>query len=167
MRNDDTIFEISNFTTSLTVARWLPCNGRGASSQMVSIHASAMRLPRAGTFTCWNGRGPTALHGTYAWTHAVRWLLASTWQYCSGCTSSTRVLHWRSGDHMRRNFHWEFMNAAGAILYTTRQRKVGIIMAVLHWVRANGCPWDAATCYAAAEARHLGLLQWVGAKGCP
>jgi hypothetical protein len=37
---------------------------------------------------------------------------------------------------------------------------------VLQWARANGCPWDAATCAWAAEGGHLEVLQWARANGC-
>jgi hypothetical protein len=37
---------------------------------------------------------------------------------------------------------------------------------VLQWARANGCPWDEATCASAAEGGHLEVLQWARSNGC-
>ena len=34
-------------------------------------------------------------------------------------------------------------------------------------LRANGCPWDARTCAAAARGGHLEVLQWARQNGCP
>nr|UDO47170.1 ankyrin repeat protein [Pandoravirus massiliensis] len=33
------------------------------------------------------------------------------------------------------------------------------------WLRANGYPWDADTCYKAAYGGHLHVLQWARANG--
>ena len=33
-------------------------------------------------------------------------------------------------------------------------------MAVLHWLRQGGCPWDFQTCYAAACCNQLHILRW-------
>jgi len=38
---------------------------------------------------------------------------------------------------------------------------------VLKWARANGCPWNEATCKLAASNGHLGVPQWARAHGCP
>ena len=38
---------------------------------------------------------------------------------------------------------------------------------VLQWCRENGCPWDDATCYYAANGGHLNVLQWCLESGCP
>jgi hypothetical protein len=38
---------------------------------------------------------------------------------------------------------------------------------VLQWARANGCPWEAATCAHAAEGGHLEVLRWARENGCP
>jgi hypothetical protein len=38
---------------------------------------------------------------------------------------------------------------------------------VLQWARANSCPWDEKTGYAAARGGHLEVLQWLRANGCP
>ena len=38
---------------------------------------------------------------------------------------------------------------------------------ILTSLRANGCPWDDATCSAAAEGGHLEVLQWARQNGCP
>ena len=38
---------------------------------------------------------------------------------------------------------------------------------MLQYLRANGCPWNAHTCAAAAEGGHLEVLQWLRANGCP
>jgi hypothetical protein len=38
---------------------------------------------------------------------------------------------------------------------------------VLQWARANGCPWDAETCWGAAHKGHLEVLKWARANGCP
>jgi hypothetical protein len=40
-------------------------------------------------------------------------------------------------------------------------------LAVLQWLRANGCPWDAFTCSVAAAGGHLAVLQWAHTNGCP
>ena len=40
-------------------------------------------------------------------------------------------------------------------------------LAVLQWARAQGCPWDEKTCSSAAENGHLAVLQWARAQGCP
>ena len=37
---------------------------------------------------------------------------------------------------------------------------------MLKWARANGCPWDASTCYSAALGGHLEVLKWATANGC-
>ena len=37
---------------------------------------------------------------------------------------------------------------------------------MLQWLRANGCEWDAMTCWAAAQGGHLAVLQWLRANGC-
>jgi hypothetical protein len=37
---------------------------------------------------------------------------------------------------------------------------------VLQWAIANGCPWDARTCIAAADGGHLVVLQWARANAC-
>jgi hypothetical protein len=39
-------------------------------------------------------------------------------------------------------------------------------LAVLQWLRANGCPWDENTCSQAAWVGHLAVLQWARANGC-
>jgi hypothetical protein len=36
---------------------------------------------------------------------------------------------------------------------------------VLQWLRANGCPWDKATCRLAALCGQLEVLQWARANG--
>ncbi len=38
---------------------------------------------------------------------------------------------------------------------------------MLRWLRANGCPWNADVCAAAAEGGHFSLLKWARAEGCP
>ena len=38
---------------------------------------------------------------------------------------------------------------------------------VLKWARANGCPWDEATCAWAAKYGHLEVLKWARENGCP
>ena len=38
---------------------------------------------------------------------------------------------------------------------------------MLQWARANGCPWDANTCYVAADSGHLEVLQLARVNGCP
>ena len=40
-------------------------------------------------------------------------------------------------------------------------------LAVLQWAHAHGCPWDATTCSEAARCGHLAVLQWAHANGCP
>ena len=40
-------------------------------------------------------------------------------------------------------------------------------VALLQWARAQGCPWNEATCEAAARGGHLQTLQWARAQGCP
>src|SRR3972149_4082617 len=40
-------------------------------------------------------------------------------------------------------------------------------LSLLIWARAQGCPWDAWTCYAAACGGDLKILQWARAQGCP
>jgi hypothetical protein len=37
---------------------------------------------------------------------------------------------------------------------------------VLQWARANGCEWNADTCWVAAQGGHLAVLQWARANGC-
>ena len=36
----------------------------------------------------------------------------------------------------------------------------------MQWARANGCYWDANTCWSAAKGGHLEMLQWARANGC-
>ena len=38
---------------------------------------------------------------------------------------------------------------------------------ILKWAHANDCPWDAQTCWRAAEGGHLEMLKWARANGCP
>ena len=38
---------------------------------------------------------------------------------------------------------------------------------VLKWLRDNGCPWDASTCFQAASGGHLNVLKWLRNNGCP
>ena len=38
---------------------------------------------------------------------------------------------------------------------------------VLQWARAYGCPWDKATCAAAALNKHFEVLEWARTKDCP
>lgn len=40
-------------------------------------------------------------------------------------------------------------------------------LALLQWVRQQGCPWDEETCYLAARMGRLNVLQWARKKGCP
>ena len=40
-------------------------------------------------------------------------------------------------------------------------------LTVLQRARANGCPWDRNTCSFAARHGHLEALQWLLANGCP
>jgi hypothetical protein len=37
---------------------------------------------------------------------------------------------------------------------------------ILQWARANGCDWDAGTCWLAADNGQLHILQWARANGC-
>ena len=37
---------------------------------------------------------------------------------------------------------------------------------MLQWLRANGCDWNAGTCYGAAKGGHLAMLQWARTNGC-
>ena len=38
---------------------------------------------------------------------------------------------------------------------------------VLQYLHSKKCPWDWWACYGAAESGHLNVLQWLHAKGCP
>ena len=38
---------------------------------------------------------------------------------------------------------------------------------VLRWARENGCPCDKRTCANAAQGGHLGVLRWAFDHGCP
>jgi hypothetical protein len=38
-------------------------------------------------------------------------------------------------------------------------------LAVLQWLRDNGCPWDVCTCSHAAMSGNLAVLQWARANG--
>ena len=40
-------------------------------------------------------------------------------------------------------------------------------MEVLQWLRAEGCPWGATTCYAAVDQGHVETLRWARENGCP
>jgi len=40
-------------------------------------------------------------------------------------------------------------------------------LAVLRWARQHGCPWDKNTCYAAAIGGHLVMLRWARGAGLP
>ena len=40
-------------------------------------------------------------------------------------------------------------------------------LAVIHWLRARGCPWDEQTCSEAAQGGHLETLRWCREHGCP
>src|SRR3546814_2032750 len=53
--------------------------------------------------------------------------------------------------------------------YTTlfRSSAGGGHLEVLHWARANNCPWDEYTCATAAKGGHLEVLQWARTNGCP
>ena len=37
----------------------------------------------------------------------------------------------------------------------------------LQWARENGCPWDERTCRSAAYSGHLEALQWARENDCP
>ena len=38
---------------------------------------------------------------------------------------------------------------------------------VLQWARANGCPWNKATCAAAALNKYFEVLKWARTKDSP
>jgi hypothetical protein len=40
-------------------------------------------------------------------------------------------------------------------------------LAVLQWLRANGCQWDWLVCLFAAKNGHKAVLHWARANGCP
>ena len=40
-------------------------------------------------------------------------------------------------------------------------------LAVLQWLRANGCEWNADTLWAAEEKCHHDVADWACANGCP
>ena len=39
-------------------------------------------------------------------------------------------------------------------------------LALLQWLRQNGCSWDEGTCSCAASGGHLAVLQWARQNGC-
>ena len=38
---------------------------------------------------------------------------------------------------------------------------------LVQWLRANGCPWDAGTCWVAVQKGHVEVLRWARENGCP
>lgn len=73
---------------------------------------------------------------------------AGTWQHCSGHSGmATCIMH---GDER---------------LCQCAAR--GGHLAVLQWLRENGCPWGVRTCSCAAGGGHLAAPQWAPANGCP
>ena len=44
---------------------------------------------------------------------------------------------------------------------------IGGKLELVQWLRARGCPWDAAACAQAAEGGSFEVLQWLRAQGCP
>ena len=38
---------------------------------------------------------------------------------------------------------------------------------LVQWLRANGCPWDYATCTWAINRGHVPVLRWLRENGCP
>ena len=40
-------------------------------------------------------------------------------------------------------------------------------LAMLQWMRAQGCPWDESTTYAAAQKGNIEILRWARSQGCP
>ena len=40
-------------------------------------------------------------------------------------------------------------------------------LVVLKWLHSTGCPWDSATCEAAALCGHLEVLKWAREHDCP
>ena len=38
---------------------------------------------------------------------------------------------------------------------------------LVRWLRGEGCPWDALTCYAAVDQGHVEVLRWLRENGCP
>ena len=40
-------------------------------------------------------------------------------------------------------------------------------LAVLQWLRGEGCPWDSSTCDNAVHYGHVETLRWARENGCP
>ena len=40
-------------------------------------------------------------------------------------------------------------------------------LAIMKWLRSEGCPWDASACEWAASGGHLDMLKWLRSEGCP
>ena len=38
---------------------------------------------------------------------------------------------------------------------------------LVKWLRGDGCPWDAYTCYWAVDQGHVKVLRWLRGNGCP
>ena len=58
--------------------------------------------------------------------------------------------------------------------YTRKAGKAAMVEAtrsgnleLVQWLRVNGCPWDAYTCYFAVQEGHVEVLRWLRENGCP
>ena len=43
----------------------------------------------------------------------------------------------------------------------------GSNLELVQWLRGEGCPWDAETCFRAVDFGHVEVLRWARENGCP
>ncbi|MDC1215742.1 ankyrin repeat domain-containing protein [bacterium] len=81
-------------------------------------------------------------------------------------TSSQGLLIAARGGHLEV-LHWARANGCPWNSGTFMNAAKSGHLEVLQWLRANSCPWEEYTCAGAAEYGNLEVLQWLRANGCP
>ena len=117
-----------------------------------------------------------AAHGI--WLHILKLLQAVTcWPYCSGLGGKAAIwtaahflaqLGWSLGSVARSG--WGVKAAHGTALHVLLLLWVATCLAVLRWLRSEGCLWDSNTCFPGAAKgsyvrRLLGAVNWQSCSG--